>query len=123
MSVSTYVKRLPACDVCMASVAAVDGRTKSGRWANMCEDCFSVRGIGLGLGRGQRLTTVKPKAKAKQAYSLEDLQAMLFESVLDSTPCTSCGSTQRVEPDARGYTCHDCGEGTVESPLVSAGLV
>ena len=35
--------------------AAVDGATTLGPWANMCEACYAIYGVGLGLGRGQRL--------------------------------------------------------------------
>lgn len=37
--------------------AMFDGRTRMGPWANMCEPCFIVDGVGLGLGIGQRLVT------------------------------------------------------------------
>lgn len=36
-------------------VATVDGKTKMGPWANMCERCHHEVGVGLGLGKGQRL--------------------------------------------------------------------
>lgn len=32
----------------------VDGRTKHGPWANMCERCFVKHGVGLGTGSGQK---------------------------------------------------------------------
>lgn len=35
--------------------AAVDGKTKDGPWANMCDECHTKFGVGLGTGRGQRL--------------------------------------------------------------------
>lgn len=51
---------LPMCDLHKAlhgtEVEAVyDGKTKSGPWANMCEPCFKIHGVGLGLGVGQHL--------------------------------------------------------------------
>jgi len=54
------VNYLPKCDVCQLHYnenadAHYDGRTQSGEWAYMCEDCFKVHGVGLGLGKGQRL--------------------------------------------------------------------
>lgn len=55
-----------ACDLCtkVAPVGAevVDGKTRMGPWANMCEDCFSLYGIGLGTGRGQRYRVI-PKVR------------------------------------------------------------
>ena len=48
------VLKLPDCDFC-GETAKYDGRTKLGPWANMCQYCFNIYGIGLGLGRGQEL--------------------------------------------------------------------
>ena len=53
------VDRIPPCDLCkLLGVnprdAAVDGATKAGPWANMCEPHFYTEGVGLGLGKGQR---------------------------------------------------------------------
>lgn len=49
----------PRCDLCLADgdrvPASVDGATRYGPWAYMCEPHFETVGIGLGLGRGQRL--------------------------------------------------------------------
>lgn len=57
------VTYIPICDICIVSGkpedAAYDGRTKDGPWANMCEDCFKVHGVGLGLGKGQKLILIK----------------------------------------------------------------
>lgn len=58
-----------------------------------------------------------------QVWTFEEVNFMAFESVLDSTECPECGSTQRVEPDASNYTCHGCGEGRVHSPLWALGFV
>ena len=48
------VDDLPTCDFC-EKVAAYDGATMMGPWANMCEECFELHGIGLGTGKGQKL--------------------------------------------------------------------
>jgi len=58
--VEVAVLRLPPCDICELEgvppqLARYDGRTRSGRWAYMCEHHFRSYGIGLGLGRGQKL--------------------------------------------------------------------
>lgn len=44
------------CDLDNAELKGtfVDGKTRGGPWANMCEQCFSKHGVGLGTGRGQR---------------------------------------------------------------------
>lgn len=52
---------LPRCQVPLAHgdgeppQATVDGKTRQGPWAYMCEECFARYGVGLGQGRGQRL--------------------------------------------------------------------
>jgi hypothetical protein len=53
------VEAIPQCDMCeivwgVKKEAAVDGKTKNGPWANMCETCFKKHGVGLGTGKGQR---------------------------------------------------------------------
>lgn len=60
MSNEVEVAEIPNCDLCRGwrnkiVPAAFDGKTKFGPWANMCEDDFTLYGIGLGTGRGQRL--------------------------------------------------------------------
>ncbi len=57
-----------------------------------------------------------------QEWSYEEVRDMVYDSVMDSTECAECGATQRVEPDAYNYTCHECGVGKVHSPLVVLGL-
>lgn len=42
------------CDFCGA-LAKYDGKTITGPWANMCDDCFGEHGVGLGTGKGQKL--------------------------------------------------------------------
>lgn len=46
------------CDICGCSLTGyksfVDGRTKNGRWAIMCELCYVKHGVGLGVGKGQK---------------------------------------------------------------------
>ena len=50
------VSELPPCDFDAShGNATVDGKTKMGPWANMCEKCFGQYGLGLGTGMGQRL--------------------------------------------------------------------
>jgi len=50
------------CDYCKLlthtlKAAVVDGKTKDGPWAYMCEEHFRDFGVGLGLGKGQRLVS------------------------------------------------------------------
>lgn len=45
------------CDFCHKVISDgtyVDGATTIGPWANMCEGCYRLYGVGLGTGRGQR---------------------------------------------------------------------
>ena len=64
MSEKVTVEALPLCDFDPShGDAAVDGKTKMGPWANMCESCFAANGVGLGLGRGQRLI-LRERARA-----------------------------------------------------------
>lgn len=44
------------CDVCERSIKNefIDGATKGGPWACMCQQCHSALGTGLGTNRGQR---------------------------------------------------------------------
>ncbi len=54
MSESTKVSKLPKCDFCDEK-AKVDGATRLGPWAYMCDYHFKEEGLGLGLGKGQKL--------------------------------------------------------------------
>lgn len=50
----------PFCDFCgewTAGSTFVDGKTKMGPWAVMCEGCFEKFGVGVGPGSGQRFST------------------------------------------------------------------
>ena len=44
------------CDIChhIVTDVFVDGVTKMGPWAIMCESCHSNNGLPLGTGRGQK---------------------------------------------------------------------
>ena len=46
----------PKCDFCQRQPKRffVDGATRQGPWAMMCEGCFVLEGVGLGTGRGQK---------------------------------------------------------------------
>lgn len=59
------VSRIPDCDIHWfqkdQTVPAVyDARTKDGRWANVCQECFDEHCYGTGLGRGQKLILDQP---------------------------------------------------------------
>jgi len=66
MSKEVTVARLPECDLCnygkangvqdVVRTATVDGRMRTGSWANMCDPHWRDYGVGrLGTGYGQRL--------------------------------------------------------------------
>ncbi len=46
------------CDICKRKLKKVfiDGKTKFGHWANMCQACHAEYGYGLGTGKGQLYT-------------------------------------------------------------------
>ena len=52
---ATYTNPPKLCDICQTVITDrfVDGRTKSGPWANMCLPCYEKHGVGLGTGSGQ----------------------------------------------------------------------
>lgn len=67
------------CDICQSVVEHLtDGPTSRGPWANMCDECFPVHGIGVG--------TRFPKAK--KDHSLEDYSKLNFleKSIAQGTP-------------------------------------
>ena len=49
------------CDLCKNKLEKVfiDGKTKFGPWAIMCESCFEINGVGLGVGKGQKYSIPK----------------------------------------------------------------
>lgn len=48
------------CDICQKQDLKeyVDGKTKSGPWANMCCSCYKIHGVGLGTGKGQHYVLI-----------------------------------------------------------------
>lgn len=91
MSDRTRVTVRPACDIhrilkATTVPAAVDGRTKSGRWANMCPACFTEHGVGLGTGKGQ-LLVVEGQPEPKVTTAGPDEPVLIVLVVLgDDTP-------------------------------------
>ena len=53
---TTYVNPPKKCDICQANIINTfyDARTHSGRWGNLCPQCFQDHGVGLGTGSGQK---------------------------------------------------------------------
>lgn len=45
-----------SCDICEKKLKKyfIDGKTFSGLWAIMCENCHKTEGWGLGIGKGQK---------------------------------------------------------------------
>jgi len=62
-----YVDKIPNCDFCAKRRGSIvdakyDGKTVLGPWANMCQDCFNIFGMGrTGLGYGQELRLKEAK--------------------------------------------------------------
>ena len=70
------------CQLCQRKVQLfVDGKTKTGQWADMCLPCHTKNGIGLGTGKGQKyreIAGVREKCQdqtnnAKPAISIDDI--------------------------------------------------
>jgi hypothetical protein len=64
VSTEVTVASIPPCDLCkdylgklgISTPAAYDGKTTFGWWAYMCEEHWTLYGVGrLGTGYGQRL--------------------------------------------------------------------
>jgi len=82
-----------------AEPAVVDGKTRIGPWANMCELHFQKYGIGLGTGKGQKIEGAVETVKASEP------------KVEDTKPKFHCGHCHWLEK-----TCKDefgCTEDTV----------
>lgn len=49
------------CDLCGAKLTRVfiDGKTRSGQWADMCPTCHLFEGLGIGVGVGQKYVLKK----------------------------------------------------------------
>jgi hypothetical protein len=48
--------KISECQLCGKKLNGVmiDARLKRGSWANVCQDCHNLYGVGLGTGNGQR---------------------------------------------------------------------
>jgi len=68
------------CDICHRDIEEIggevyiDGKTKSGPWANMCTSCHRNFGVGLGLGKGQMYDLNKNKIESKSVMRRKKLQ-------------------------------------------------
>jgi hypothetical protein len=66
MTDTVIVSTIPQCDIHYHMLntagvpATVDGATKGGPWASMCDDCHADMGVGLGVGKGQRYIVSPP---------------------------------------------------------------
>jgi hypothetical protein len=102
------IKILPKCDFC-GEQATYDAPTKLGPWANMCEDCYNINGVGtLGTRFVQRTpnTSNKEQPVREAECDLDDF----FDSVIELR-CPACGEERSMEPDFHGrFTCEGCGQ-------------
>lgn len=51
--IGSQIKGCQTCGIPLKNIF-IDGRTRGGSWAIMCEECHSIMGVGLGVGRGQK---------------------------------------------------------------------
>jgi len=83
MSMVTYVRTIPKCDMAGCETPAMyDAKTFTGHWANLCQWHFRQIGVGLGTGKGQELKRIfkldelTPEASSAAIYktrkALED---------------------------------------------------
>ena len=83
----------------------------------MADSCDS------GVASVRDIDWTDPDAPAVDGFAVGDIEAFVYDSVVDAV-CEACGASHRVEPDASGYQCQECGdEGSVSSPLVKLGLI
>jgi hypothetical protein len=59
-----------SCEICKSDLKTcfVDGKTRMGPWAIMCEKCHDKYGHGLGVGKGQKYE-IKPEDKKSRNIS------------------------------------------------------
>ena len=90
MSIKTYVSQIPDCDMCAQDgkrePAAFDAKTTMGPWAHLCEEHFTLVGVGLGTGLGQRLVvrTQDPEPDEELAERVTDAKAALAANDYDA---------------------------------------
>lgn len=83
----------------------------------MADSCDS------GVASVREIDWTDPEAPAIDGFTVGDIEVFVYDSVVDAV-CDGCGAPHRVEPDASGYRCHECGgEGLVSSPLVKLSLI
>ena len=60
---------------------------------------------------------------AVDGYTWSELETFAFDPLVRAR-CISCGAEQKVEPDAEGLACQECGAmASVTSPLRKLGLI
>jgi len=63
------------------------------------------------------------EAMAIDGYTWAEIEAMVHDATVVAR-CVYCQHELEIEPDARGYDCHECGGAeTITSPLIKLGLV
>jgi hypothetical protein len=121
--------------------ALYDGKTKQGRWANMCQSCFEIHGVGLGTGKGQKLTfkedqrrtqphrpELTPHPSALTALGETNVTSLTHEIIkraVDTYLPDEGNDTAKVRAyNGRGYSSNECVGVTLRdtAQLVSLGI-
>lgn len=61
------IREKTPCDICQCEYALVDGKTRMGHWAFMCNYCHLLNGVGIGTGKGQYIYVRETKHVLQQA--------------------------------------------------------
>lgn len=120
---TTRMPELPKCDICQGRDAAYDVPTKSGPWANLCEECFpghqgrDAERIGSKLVHHVPATPVGGEAQMGLEPSDEEYwYGIVMCSEDRMIGCPQCHMERAVEPDADyEFVCEECGI-TVQTP-------
>lgn len=91
MSDTTYITEKRTCDVHEYEkgepgvTASYDAKTKTGQWANVCEQCFNTHTAGvLGTGKGQRLVMGEPPTRDMRAEVRAAVESGDFSAFMDA---------------------------------------
>lgn len=91
MSDTTYITEKRTCDVHEYEkgepgvTASYDAKTKTGQWANVCEQCFNTHtDRKLGTGHGQRLVMGEPPTRDMRAEVRAAVESGDFSAFMDA---------------------------------------
>lgn len=105
---------LPKCDFC-DNIADYDAPTKSGSWANMCEECKPAEASGIADLVGYKLEQHTPAVPVETNNIIpigterNDFETIIMDGDRE-IGCPDCDLDHSVEPDADyELSCEGCG--------------